>query len=344
MSIVTLYRRKPDRRKIAAVLSLAALAMTGCRAIQIKLGMKVPLNTLHISAMEASLSGDPAIAPGGKSHLIVAFTGTDGKTGAAKTWTTEGAGHGKILWSDLVVTGTVVAVTNKGVVTLEHDPRKSDGKTGHVTVTAPSQPGVHAELDIPLRYNVSYRANYAGAPGANGMNGSDGQDGMNGSDGSLDPNNPSAGGNGGNGSDGSDGLNGWPGSDAPNVQVWLTMRPGSQVLVEAGVLAAGHKERYYLIDPQGGTLTVDADGGAGGSGGKGGRGGRGGQGGMGQPPGTPGMDGHDGRDGQDGSDGQGGQITVTYDPGAKAYLNLLHLSYQDGPKPVFNQAAVPPLW
>jgi hypothetical protein len=317
----------------------ALLLLSGCRAIQVKLSIRVPLNTLQVSAMEASLSGNPAIAPGGKSPLIVTLTAANGKS-----WKTEGAGHGKIMWSDLAVVASVVAVDKKGNVSLAHDPRKSDGKTGHITVTAPSQPGLRAELDIPLRYNVRFVANYSGARGADGMNGSDGQDGMSGSDGSIDANNPSAGGNGGNGSDGSDGQDGSSGGDAPNVQVWLTVQPGNPTLLQAGVLAAGHKERFYLIDPQGGTLTVEADGGSGGSGGRGGRGGRGGSGGNGIPPGSSGLDGHDGRNGFDGSSGRGGSITVTYDPGAQPYLATLHLSNQGGPKPVFTETPVAPLW
>jgi hypothetical protein len=325
---------------MAAGLSMAVLlALNGCSALQVKLGIKVPLAKIQVSTMEASLPKNPAIAPGEKSALVVTFTASDGKV-----WVTEGKGKGKILWSDLVVTSSVVTVNKKGIVSLAHDPRLSEGKTGHVTVTAQSQPGLHADLDIPLRYNVAFAANFSGVRGADGMNGSDGTDGMSGSDGSIDANNPSPGGNGTNGSDGSDGQDGSPGGDAPDVQIWLALRPGSSPLLQAGVLAAGHKERFYLVDPQGGTLTVTADGGAGGSGGKGGRGGRGGSGGIGIPSGSNGMDGHDGRNGFDGSMGRGGHITVTYDPQVKPYLSMLRLSNQGGPKPVFNEAPVKPLW
>ena len=331
---------KAVERRMAAGLSMAVLlALNGCSALQVKLGIKVPLDKIQVSTMEASLPKNPAIAPGEKSALVVTFTASDGKV-----WVTEGKGKGKIRWSDLVVTSSVVTVNKKGTVSLAHDPRLSEGKTGHVTITAPSQPGLHADLDIPLRYNVAFAANFSGVRGADGMNGSDGTDGMSGSSGSIDANNPSPGGNGTNGSDGSDGQNGSPGGDAPDVQIWLALRPGSPPLLQAGVLAAGHKERFYLVDPQGGTLTVTADGGAGGSGGKGGRGGRGGSGGIGISSGSNGMDGHDGRNGFDGSMGRGGHITVTYDPSVKPYLSTLRLSNQGGPKPVFNEAPVNPLW
>jgi hypothetical protein len=99
-----------------------------------------------------------------------------------------------------------------------------------------------------------------GARGSDGLNGSDGMTGSSGSMGSTDPNNPSAGGNGGNGTDGSNGGDGGNGGNAPPVQVRITLRPGPHPLFQASVSAAG-KQRLYLIDPQGGALTVKADGG-----------------------------------------------------------------------------------
>ena len=289
--------------------------------------------------MEASLPKSPAIAPGQRSPIVVTFTGADGKT-----WTTQGQGNGKIAWSDLVVTATVVTVNKKGVVSLARDPRVSDGKTGHVTISAPSQPSLHADLDIPLRYNIAFAAHFDGSDGMKGMDGTDGLNGSDGSMGSIDANNPSAGGNGSDGGNGTDGSNGSPGGDGDSVQIWLAVQPGPQPLLQAGVLAAGQKERYYLIDPQGGSLTVTANGGSGGQGGTGGHGGRGGSGGIGIPPGFSGNNGLDGQDGHSGPDGSGGRITVTYDPSAAPYLKTLRLSSQDGPKPVMNEAAVAPLW
>jgi len=318
---------------------LSLIVLTGCTRLEIKLGSRVPLAIIPVSSMEASLPQDPAIAPGGKSSLVVRFTGADGKV-----WVTEGQGNGKILWSDLVVTPAVVTVNKKGGLSLARDPRLSDGKTGHVTITAPSHPGLHAEIDIPLRYDIQYRASYSGFDGSNGFSGTDGLDGSSGSSGSIDLTNPSAGGNGSDGGNGGDGQSGGNGGDAPNVQIWLTPHPGPQQLIEAGVLATGHKEHFYLIDPQGGSLTVLADGGSAGRGGKGGRAGRGGSGGSGFPPGMSGNDGLAGHDGSDGSAGSGGRITVTYDPQVKPWLGIVHLSASNGPRPVYQQQTVPPLW
>ena len=315
------------------------LALSGCTPIKVKLGMKVYLAKTPVASIAVSLPKGPGIAPGEKLPLVVVVTEPDGKV-----LQTEGAGKGKIMWKDLKVTASVVSANQKGVVSLPKDPRISDGKVPHVTITVPSHPDVAAaELDIPLRYDYGFVANFSGSPGSSGMNGSDGMDGASGSMGSTDPNNPSPGGNGGNGTDGSNGQDGGPGGDAPPVQVRIALRSGAHPLLQVGVSAIG-KQKLYLVDPQGGTLTVKADGGPGGSGGRGGRGGRGGSGGIGTPNGSSGMSGSDGRNGFDGSPGRGGSITVTYDPQAQPLLAAIHLSNRGGPKPVFKEEPVAPLW
>jgi hypothetical protein len=219
----------------------------------------------------------------------------------------------------------------------------SDGKVAHITITVPSHPDLRAELDVPITYDYNFVVNFPGSPGLSGMNGADGIDGTSGSMGSLDPNNPSPGGNGSNGTDGANGQDGGNGGDAPPVQIRVALRAGALPLLEMSVSAAG-KQRLYLVDPQGGALTVKADGGPAGSGGRGGRGGRGGSGGIGTPNGSSGMDGASGRNGFDGSPGRGGSITVTYDPQAKPFLGAIHLSNQAGPAPVFREEPVAPLW
>ena len=314
------------------------MTLGGCTAMKVKLGMKVYLAQTSVASIEASLSQGPGIAPGQKSPLVVTVTEPDGKV-----LLTEGKGGGKVMWKDLSVTATVVTVNQKGVISLSKDPRVSDGKTGHVAITVPSHPDMHADLDIPFRYDVAFISNFSGSPGSSGMSGADGMSGTSGSNGSTDPNNPSPGGDGTNGTNGSDGGDGGPGGNAPSVQVRMTLQSGSHPLLQASVSAAGHT-RLYLVDPQGGSLTVKADGGPGGSGGRGGRGGSGGSGGMGTPNGNSGSNGSDGRSGFDGPPGKGGIITVTYDPQVKPYLAILHLSSRNGPSPVFEEAQVAPLW
>jgi hypothetical protein len=318
---------------------LLCLVLTGCNTIQVKLGLKVHIDKLPIASMDATLPNGPAIAPGESTPLVATFTEPTGKV-----FTTEGKGKGKILWTDLHVDTSVVTVNKKGILTLAHDPRLSEGKTGHVVITVPSHPTLKSEVDVPLTYAYPFTSRFAGADGSNGSSGFNGTDGTSGSSGSTDPNNPSPGGNGGNGGDGTDGGNGGDGSNGPAVTVVVTLRPGSKPLLEIGVTASGHKQRLYLVDPQGGSLTVSSVGGSGGSGGKGGSAGRGGAGGIGTPNGSNGSDGHAGNDGRAGSDGDGGSIAVTYDPSAQPYLASLHLANPHGPKPQFTQAPVAPLW
>ena len=327
------------RKRVLVFLALTSLlALSGCTVVKVKLGLRVYLAKTQVTSMQVKLPNGPAIAPGEKSALVATFTQPDGKI-----LLTEGKGKGKVLWSDLTVTPTVVTANNKGVLTLAHDPRVSDGKTAHVTITVPSHPDLHADLDIPITYDYNFVSNFSGAKGSDGLNGTDGMSGTSGSMGSTDPNNPSPGGNGGNGTNGGDGGDGGNGGNAPPVQVRVTVRPGTHPLLQASVTASG-KQRLYLVDPTGGALTVKADGGPGGSGGRGGRGGQAGSGGIGIPNGSSGNAGSDGRNGFDGSPGRGGSITVTYDPQVKPYLNAIHLSNQGGPPPVFQEAPVAPLW
>src|SRR3984957_12161944 len=312
---------------VASLFMLGALlALTGCAAVKVKLGMRVYLAKVQVTSMQAHLVNGPAIAPGEKSPLVVQFTQPDGKI-----LVTEGKGKGKVLWQDLTVTPTLVTADQKGNLTLPRDPRVSDGKVAHVAITVPSHPDLRAEFDIPITYDYNFVSNFSGAAGSNGFNGTDGMAGSSGSTGSTDPNNPSPGGNGGNGTDGGNGQDGGNGGNAPPVQILVTVRPAAHPLLQASVLAGG-KSGPYLGDPTGGALTVKADGGPGG---RGGRCGQGGSGGIGTPSGSSGMSGSDGRNGSDGSPGRGGTITVTYDPQVKPLLAAIHLSHLGGPAPTF---------
>ena len=314
------------------------LVATGCSAIKVGLGARMRLEKTAVASMTAKLAAGTGIQPGRRAPLVVAFTQPDGKV-----LLTEGKGGGKVMWKDLNVYATLVEVNDKGILYLNDDPRFSEGKSGHVVITAPSHPDLHAELDIPVQYDAPFVANFSGASGSGGMSGMDGTAGSSGSMGSTDPNNPSPGGNGGNGTDGSDGKDGGPGGNAPNVSVRVTLRPGDHPMLEVSVTAE-NKERLFLVDPQGGSLTIKADGGRGGSGGRGGRGGSAGSGGIGTPNGSSGLAGHDGRSGWDGAAGKGGSIRVAYDPSAKPYLEAIHLSNWNGPKPTFDEQPVALLW
>ena len=124
--------------RLAIALSLVTIpSITGCSAMKVKLGMRVALAKTPVLSMAASLPNNPGIAPGEKSPLVVEVTDATGKV-----LVTEGKGKGKVQWKDLVVTPTVVSVNKKGVLSLPRDPRVSDGKTGHITITVPTHPGI----------------------------------------------------------------------------------------------------------------------------------------------------------------------------------------------------------
>jgi hypothetical protein len=336
--ISRLQHRRNLRFMSAMLGAVCLLGLSGCASLQVRLGMKVYLAKIPVQSMNVKLLNGPGLVPGGKSALVVSVAEPDGKV-----LLTEGKGGGKVMWKDLSLTADVASVTPKGIVTLPKDPRISDGKIGHVIVTAPSHPDMRAELDIPVRYDHDFVSNFSGAAGASGSDGTDGMAGSSGSSGSMDPNNPSAGGDGGNGTDGGNGGDGGPGGNAPPVQVRVTVKTEASPLLQVSVAANG-KTKFYLVDPDGGSLTVKADGGSGGSGGRGGRGGSGGSGGSGTPSGNSGRSGMDGHSGSNGSPGRGGLITMTYDPATKPYLGKVHLSAQNGPKPLLQEGAVAPLW
>lgn len=336
------FRSRPvGSRSWAAFFAVVWLiAVGGCAAVEVKLGTRVSLQKIpSITTMAVSLPTGPGIAPGDKLPLVATLTEADGTV-----LVTEGEGKGKVLWKDLTVTATVAKADKKGNVSLPKDPRVSDGKVPHVSITAPSHPDLHAELDIPVRYDRAFTASFSGISGNNGLDGMNGSDGMDGSSGSTDPDNPSPGGSGSSGTNGSDGGNGGDGGNGPPVQIRVTLRQGSHPLLQASVSAKNGKQSFFLVDPQGGSLMVKSLGGAGGSGGKGGRGGRGGAGGSGSPPGMSGSNGSDGQDGMSGSSGNGGSITVTYDPQVKPFLSAIHLSNPGGPAPVFKEEPVAALW
>jgi hypothetical protein len=330
------------RLKVATYLLVPVVflvvAQGGCSSMKVKMGWRVDLNKTPVSSIQASLPKGPAIAPGERSPLVVTLTEPNGQV-----LFTEGQGAGKVMWKDLQVTATTVLADEKGNLSFPEDPRASYGKVGHVTVTVPSQQNLHAELDIPVRYDFAYVSDFSGKRGVDGSNGLDGRDGTSGTSGSMDPNNPSPGGNGSDGTNGDNGKDGDPGGSAPPVDIRLALEPGTHPLLQVSVSAPGHR-RLYLVDPQGGSLTVKADGGPGGSGGRGGRGGRGGSGGIGTPNGQDGPNGLDGRNGWDGPQGKGGLITVTYDPQVRPFLSVLHLSSRNGPAPLYKEAPVSPIW
>jgi hypothetical protein len=323
------------------VFGLAALA--GCGSIEVALGLRTRLDKVAISALSATLSPQPGLSPGDSGQLVITTTTTDGKQ-----LVTVGPGHGTVLFDSFSFVATVVTVSNKGIVSLPADPRISEGTVPHVRITAIAHPDVSAELDIPVRYDVAFVAHFSGQAGGNGMDGLNGFDGSDGTPGSIDLTNPSAGGNGTDGGNGGDGDNGWAGQPGDAVHLWVTLKAAKHPLLQVRA-ASNKREQFFLVDPNGGSLTVDANGGPGGAGGSGGRGGRGGSGGSGFPAGLAGQDGRSGFDGHAGPDGAAGTIVVSIDQRAQPYFDRLHLSNKTGsgrtgPTPEVRIESVAPIW
>jgi hypothetical protein len=333
------------------------LVFTGCSDLAVFLGLRTRLDKLPVTSISASLVGKgsvqpvTALAPGHAAQLVVVANTADGKQ-----LVSVGAGHGKVLLDSFTFTPTLVTIDAHGKVSLPPDPRISEGKIASLHLDTVGHPDVVTDLHIAVRYDVPFLANCSGAAGFNGLDGFAGTDGSPGSSGTPSLPDPTTGlpgpdgpgGNGGDGGNGEDGGNGGDGAPGAAVHVWLRLESVSHPLLQAKV-SGGGRDLYYLIDPSGGTLKVTADGGAGGAGGSGGRGGRGGTGGSGNPNGSSGLDGRSGFGGLAGRPGAAGTITVSVDPAAQPYEQLLVLSNhsgsgQAGRAPTIVSEPVPPLW
>jgi hypothetical protein len=281
--------------------------------------------------------------------LIIVATDTSGKT-----YITVGAGNGKVALDNYTLTAEVVQI-KRSKVSLAADPTVSEGRIGRLHIAVVAHPEVSTELDIPVRYDLAYKAAFSGARGAHGSNGMDGFDGSAGSDAiqTVDTTTglssyQGSGGNGTGGGDGGRGGDGQSGSPGGHVQVWLRLENADHPLLQAKA-SAGPKQLLFLIDPDGGSLKILADGGAGGSGGRGGTGGHGGAGGAGSPNGLAGNDGIPGSNGFDGLAGAAGTIAITVDPAAQPYLKALTWSNRSGngvpgPQPTITTAPLTSLW
>lgn len=327
------------------VLPLAALLTTGCTPVRLALGQRTRLEGLPIQRVSLDLAPGSGLGPGDSAALVATASAADGQA-----WVTEGAGHGRVLWDSYELEAVGATVSPKGIVRLDEDPRGLATRPPRVRATTRTTPPVTSELLLPVRYDRAFRVDFAGAAGASGFPGLDGVAGGVGSMGSLDPEHPSAGGDGGPGGDGGDGGSGWDGGPGSDLRVQVALQPGPRPLLQVKVASAS-RVRYVLVDPDGGSLHVSAEGGPGGAGGRMGRGGSGGIGGAGTPPGNPGSRGLDGRDGSDGHGGPGGRIRVEVDPSARPWLKALTFSNQGGrpggrggPPVEIVEATVPPLW
>ncbi|HMI51704.1 MAG TPA: hypothetical protein VK525_09335, partial [Candidatus Saccharimonadales bacterium] len=66
------------------------------------------LDKVPVTALSATLSPDPGLAPGKSGRLIITATTSD-----AKQLVTVGAGHGNVLFDSFTFTATTVTVNQK---------------------------------------------------------------------------------------------------------------------------------------------------------------------------------------------------------------------------------------
>jgi len=236
---------------------LVLLVLTGC--------VQVELYKLPVTSVKAMQPEGPGIAPGASSPIAVVATTKDGKE-----YVTKGRGMNGVPWSDYSIEANVVKLDGKGNVTLPSDPRESQGRLPHLRITGVGHPDIHADLDIPVRYDWNFQADFSGQDGFRGSDGRDGLSGSDGSSGSTDLEHPSSGGNGSDGGDGSNGDDGGTGGHGSDVHIWVALKNDGTPLLQVKVAGAG-REQLFLVNPQGGSLLVKSNGGDGGPGGHGGR-------------------------------------------------------------------------
>lgn len=154
----------------------------------------------------------------------------------------------------------------KGKFIIDSNFLDIENHTASLVVTPVLNPEIADTFSVQLDYKKHFAVNFNAAGGSWGMSGSHGGSGAPGCDG----------GNGGFGQDGESGNN------APDVGVWADLYFDS--LLNCNLLYVytlnfwNDAENFYLLNPEGGSLTVTAAGGNGGSGGDGGCGGSGGNG------------------------------------------------------------------
>ncbi len=154
----------------------------------------------------------------------------------------------------------------KGKFSIETDFMNIENHTASLVVTPVLNPAAADTFSVLMDYKQHYTLNFNGQSGSWGFSGASGSSG--------DP--------GCNGGDGGFGQDGEAGDHAPDVGVWADLYYDS--LLNCNLLYIytlnfwNDAENFYLLNPEGASLTVSALGGNGGSGGDGGRGGNGGNG------------------------------------------------------------------
>jgi hypothetical protein len=251
---------------------------------------------------------EPGICPGGEIKFSVTAVLANGTEAV-----TKGVGKGKVGWDNNYRVTFDGGKTDDDKIKMNADPRITWSGPPALRITAIDHTDITWNGTVPVRYDCAESADVSGHSGSSGSRGSDGSNGSRAGD---------------SGDNGRDGGNGDFGEHGPRVEVYVTTTKGAgaETLVQAAVESHGER-RYFAIQPNGGSLTVHANGGKGGDGGAGGDGGRGGKGSGGEREGRGG-DGAVGGCGGDGGDG--GDVVLHLDPKARAYRDLINVRNEGG--------------
>ncbi|MHB8874695.1 MAG: hypothetical protein ACYC8T_13485 [Myxococcaceae bacterium] len=209
-----------------------------------------------VAAVEPQFLGAP-VCPGQRGDLIVTVMLENGKR-----LVSEGKGHGDVAWSNFVVRSDVATLARRGEVVFAEDPRAYGAGVPVLRVETAGHPNRNTQVEVPVRFDCDYLADFSGRDGANGSHGADGHD----------PTAEQA------ATAGEPGGDGTPGGSSEPVRLTVAVVRTDEGVAYLQVQALGlqsRREHLYLIDTRGGRLTVSARGGAGGSGGHGGEAGAG---------------------------------------------------------------------
>ncbi len=309
---------------------VGVLGLSGCASfIALLSGNTVSVEDLEITSFEAELVPEDGFCPTGRGGLIVKAHIVDGEVEY-----TQGAGEGRMRWEDF-------EVQSVGPVTMYEEGWVEFGENPHAVLAAEEISfyivSRHHELapmrvDVPPRFDCTYRANLSGEAGRHGADGQSGRNGARGTSNQSSGSYAQPGGHGENGGHGGNGADGEAGRSGNDVEVFVSLVEGSDpVLLEVRVESqTSHHNFFHIVDPSGGGLEVIARGGNGGNGGNGGGGGSGGGGGTGDPAGNGG-DGGSGGDGGNGADGgDGGTVTFYLSAEAEPYMGIFSADTSGG--------------
>lgn len=310
------------RRLIELTFVAVLAALTGCRHVALR---EQPVESIDVRFDKTML------CPGESAQLTIWARTKDGQLLGS-----ENTEDGRVRWDSYRITLNGQPMQD-GRVTIPADPMQVQIPS-RLDISVDGHADVKTAFTMPIHFRCRFVADFRGQSGRDGASGRDGEAGRKGQDGKSysvpgkgfqkDP-----GGNGSDGRDGSDGANGEAGRDAEDVEVRVTMAQPTPELRLLQVKVRGmqsRREQVFLVDPEGGSLTVTAIGGEGGDGGRGGHGGRGGDAGDGEPDGNAGNGGNGGNGGDGADGGKGGRIIVSVSGAAQPYLNALQFDNRGG--------------